>query len=253
MSLTATVSIFWTGGYDSTFRICQLSRQNVTIVPYYLSDDRAAEPMELQAIDIIRRKLLDDPATKAAISPLIYVPSDARQRDSRVSEAFHRLSKGNSIGSQYEWLGAFALTHPGIELSVHQDDKAIALIQRHGALTPGLTPGGTCYALDRRKSSEDIVALFGCMGLPLADYTKLRMKREYARMGLADIIHDTWFCHRPVDGKPCGVCNSCRCTIEEGMSERFSEEALARYRRYCSPAGILQRKTGALLRALNRR
>ena len=183
--MKATVSVFWTGGYDSTFRICQLSRENVTIDPYYLSDNRAAEKMELQAIDNIREKLLDDPATKAAINPLIYVPADARHKDSRVARAFHRLVTSDFMGSQYEWLGAFALEHPGIEMSVHKDDKAIALILKYGALAPENTPYGTCYAVDRDRSSEDIVVLFGSQRFPLADYTKLRMKREYAQMRLS--------------------------------------------------------------------
>jgi NAD(P)-dependent dehydrogenase (short-subunit alcohol dehydrogenase family) len=30
----------------------------------------------------------------------------------------------------------------------------------------------------------------------------------------------TWFCHRPVNGKPCGACAPCVYTIEEGLAWR---------------------------------
>jgi len=30
----------------------------------------------------------------------------------------------------------------------------------------------------------------------------------------------TWFCHRPVRGKPCGLCAPCVYTIEEGLARR---------------------------------
>ena len=46
--------VMWTGGFDSTFRICQLSRMDVVITPYYLCNNRPSEPNELNAINTIR-------------------------------------------------------------------------------------------------------------------------------------------------------------------------------------------------------
>lgn len=39
------INVLWTGGYDSSFRIVQLSKNKVTIQPYYLSDNRKCEKM----------------------------------------------------------------------------------------------------------------------------------------------------------------------------------------------------------------
>ena len=228
------VSIFWTGGYDSTFRICQLSRKNVTITPYYLSDNRVSEQMELKAIDKIRKKLVNNPNTVATLNPLQYVSKDSRKSDTNITNAFNKLLKQHFMGSQYEWLGIFALDHPGIELSIHKDDKAISLIHKHGALILQEDEYGTYYIIDKNKSSQELITLFGNQHFPLAGYTKLQMKQEYISLGLADIINDTWFCHKPINGKPCGICNPCRYTIEEGMKERFSEEALRRYKQHNS-------------------
>ncbi len=190
--------------------------------------------MELKAIDVIRNKLINDPNTVATLNPLHYVSKDSREFNSNVTDAFNKLLKQDFMGSQYEWLGVFALEHPGIELSIHKDDKAIALINKHGALLLQEDECGAYYVIDKNKSSQELITLFGNQHFPLADYTKLQMKQEYISLGLADIINDTWFCHNPINGKPCGICNPCRYTIEEGMSERFSEEALKRYKYYNS-------------------
>jgi hypothetical protein len=44
---------------------------------------------------------------------------------------------------------------------------------------------------------------------------------EIARQhGFADVMALTWFCHSPRNDKPCGVCNPCEYTIEEGLGWR---------------------------------
>lgn len=126
------VEIFWTGGYDSTFKICQLSKLKISIHPFYMSDKRQSEEYELNAINSIRDKLINNPDTKAKIEPIIYVSTEERITDHDVTQAFKNLLKKDFMGSQYEWLGTFALNHKGIELSIHKDDKAIALINKHG-------------------------------------------------------------------------------------------------------------------------
>lgn len=52
------IEIFWTVWYDSTFRIVQLSRCEVYIQPYYISDERISEPNELKAILLIKSMVL---------------------------------------------------------------------------------------------------------------------------------------------------------------------------------------------------
>ena len=133
------------------------------------------------------------------------------------------------MGSQYEWLGVFALEHKGIEISIHKDDKAIELISKHGKLKKVTDDIGDYYIIDESSSSKDCITLFGNSHYPLADLTKLQMKEQYQALGLSDIIDDTWFCFTPINGKPCGRCNPCKYTIEEGMAYRFSKEALRRY------------------------
>lgn len=143
-----TYEIFWTGGFDSTYRIVQLSRFPIKIQPVYCTgiapDIRKSEFYELRAIKQISELLRTKSATKAEILPLkvvysaAHVPSDKSSafvyetlpRDHTVATAFRRiyismmaprrdqLAVGRGvlnavnldlyIDSQYQWLAAYA-------------------------------------------------------------------------------------------------------------------------------------------------
>ncbi|MBQ1266341.1 MAG: 7-cyano-7-deazaguanine synthase [Proteobacteria bacterium] len=225
------VEILWTGGYDSTFRIAQLSRKNVVIQPYYLSDKRPSEPNELHAIQEITADLQANLETKCTFLPLRIIGVEERKTAVTVSEAFRHLKSQTYMGSQYEWLGTFALDHPGLELSIHKDDKAIALIKKHGALKR--IHDANCdedtYVIDKDASSPEVNTLFGHFRFPLAELTKLDMKKSYRQMGLEALSNKTWFCYTPIQGKPCGHCHPCQYTIEEGLRDRFTTTAYIRY------------------------
>lgn len=228
-----TIEIFWTGGYDSTFRIVQLSRCDIVIQPYYLSDKRASEPYELDAIESIINILQKHSETRCTFRPLIIVDMKQRLENNEITETYSRILKNDFIGSQYDWLARFAIEHQGIELAIHQDDKAILLINKYGKLKKIVDDNiGDYYVLDKERTEKDIYTLFGNYHLPLADLTKLDMKQYYIQHGYEDVMDKTWFCHKPIKGKPCGICNPCMYTIEEGMGERFTRSALTRYKIY---------------------
>jgi len=225
------IEILWTGGYDSSFRIAQLSKLPISIKPYYLSDNRSSEYAELLAIRNVSNALRKKSDTLCTLLDLTIVPMSERIEFPATSAAFTRLLEHDFFGSQYEWLGWFSEIHPGIELSVHQDDKAVILINKHGAFRKIIDDTiGDLFVIDETKSDRDIVTLFRNFHFPLYQYTKRRMKDEYARLGCEDIVDLTWFCFTPVDGKPCGTCNPCKYTIEEGLSWRFPPESLKRYK-----------------------
>jgi 7-cyano-7-deazaguanine synthase len=226
-----TIEIFWTGGYDSTFRILQLSQLPVKICPFYLSDNRKSEKMELSAIKNITEEIKIRKETNCEILPLEIVTKDQRISDKKITDAFNRLLEKDFMGSQYEWLGWFAKDHKDIELSIHEDDKAIELIKRHGKLKLISDDViGDNYIIDQENSSEDVNTVFKNFHFPLAKYTKLAMKGYYLQWDCKEIMNMTWFCFNPIKGKPCGLCNPCKYTIEEGMTERFTKFALLKYK-----------------------
>jgi len=48
--------------------------------------------------------------------------------------------------------------------------------------------------------------------------------------GWLDIMELSWFCHTPIDGKPCGLCGPCDDAMNTGMEWHLSEEAKKRYK-----------------------
>jgi len=68
----ALVKVLWTGGFDSTYRMVELSRHDVIVQPYYLSDKiRRSKNLELRAMSEISEDIENDPGTRCRILPLI--------------------------------------------------------------------------------------------------------------------------------------------------------------------------------------
>lgn len=224
------VEILWTGGFDSTFRVVQLSRLNITIQPYYISDNRKSEQNELTAINNILCELKKNENAKAIFRELRIIPMSERVEDAEISEAFHTLRENDFFGGQYEWLAWFAKKHQGIELSIHQDDKALLLIKKYGRLKKISDDIlGDYYIIDKDNSNKNLVKLFENYHLPLVYFSKKDMRQKYIDDGYKEIMNMTWFCYNPINGKPCGHCNPCMYTIEEGLKDRFSSKALLMY------------------------
>lgn len=222
------IEILWTGGFDSTFRVLQLSRLPVVIQPFYLPDGREIQNIELSTIRKITDMLCQKKETKAEIRPVQVVQLKKEELSPEIVEAYGNVLKKDWLGTQYMYIGTFAREHQGIELSIHHE--AIELIRKYAELrkiSDELI--GDYYEVDPLNAGKDILTIFQNCHFPLADYTKLSMSKIYRKWGCEDVMNTTWFCHYPVKGKPCGTCNPCQCTIREGLSERFTRKALFRF------------------------
>ncbi|WP_405290604.1 7-cyano-7-deazaguanine synthase [Methanobrevibacter sp.] len=236
------VEILWTGGFDSTFRISQLSRLDIEIQPFYICNPtRQSKKNELNAIHEMTELFKSMDQTKAKFLPLRIIPMEECHDDESMIQAYRNITKTDFIGNQYIYLCGFSRQHQGIELSVH--DNVIDLIQRNGALKRIDDEDiGVYYVVDQSKTHEDLVTIFKDFSFPLVNCTKKDMRAEYKEYGLSEIMHKTWFCHTPIDDKPCGQCNPCKYTIEEGLYKRFDKRALLRYVKRKSRAGLIYRQ-----------
>lgn len=223
------IEILWTGGFDSTFRMCQLSKENVIIQPYYIISCRKSTDNEVKAIKTIFNKLINNDNTIAKILPVEYISINSITPYENIIKAYNYITKDNYLGSQYAWLSSFAINHQGIELSIEKDTIPIKLIDKLGCLSKTNHLFDEVYVVDNNKSSNEIIDLFGSYTFPLANYSKLDMMSMYKEMGFSDIINDTWFCHNPINNEACGCCNPCIGTIKAGLDFRFSKEAIDRF------------------------
>lgn len=222
------IDVLWTGGWDSTYRVLSAAMvDHRTVVPHYIVDlGRASSLRELQAISEVRAVLAGiDPEAAARIEPLRITPVTEIVEDTELSAAYHRLTQQAHLGSQYDWLARYAkskdLHH--LELSVHVDDKAYHFLKGRVVATEEGS-----WTFDERVDTDE--AIFRFFDFPLLEISKTQMKAEAERHGFIEALEKSWFCYSPIDQAPCGLCNPCRYTIEEGMEYRLPAKALRRHR-----------------------
>lgn len=219
-----SVPLLWTSGWDSTFQLLRLLLlHRLPVTPYYLEDpSRASTATERRSIQRITAALHEShPETRALLRPLRVFQVAELARDPVITEALREVRSRVYIGSQYEWLALFCRQHapPGIELSVHVDDKVQALLADF--VQPFEAAGGyRSHRVEARHVGTAEHALFHHFGFPLFQIDKRAMEREAEAAGWHRLMDMTWFCHRPVNGKPCGACAPCVYTIEEGLAWR---------------------------------
>lgn len=217
-----TVKIFWTGGWDSTFRIIQLSRKNIKIQPYYMKGRRKSTLLELKAMKKIRLAVLKLDSTKAIFLPTIIFKRSEIPVDEIITASYEKVK--HRFGNQYEALSRFAKGREYIELSIEKDDCTPLF----GPLE-WMTVDEGKNVMDREKSNEDLLNLFGSFSFPLMKVTKLDMYRMAHEWGCEHIMSITWFCHTPINALPCGTCNPCRHVIRGGLGKRLSTKSRRRY------------------------
>jgi 7-cyano-7-deazaguanine synthase in queuosine biosynthesis len=227
------VNILWTGGWDSTYRVLSLIDKHVSIQPYYLKDNRKSEELELKAIETITEDIRNHPHSKCEVLELITMNVSEVPVNVEITKAYKNILKKDFYGSQYDWLARFAKKIRNLELNIHQDDKAVLIIQKYGNIIKEHDDlKGDYYVLDHEKSSEDLIQVFGNFHFPILTDSKLEMKEWAINFGLIDTMNKTWFCFHPIKSEPCGRCNPCTYAIEEGMEYRFNKSAMRRYRFY---------------------
>ncbi|KWX56948.1 hypothetical protein [Mycobacterium sp. NAZ190054] len=219
------VDVLWTAGWDSTFRVADLLlNQDAVVQPWYVIDrHRRSTETELASQDRIRACLADlDCTTAHRLLPVRLVKVHEIPSAPAITAAFQKLREKQFLGEQYEWLARLAehqqLT---LELSIHRDDRAHDFLvadveERDGSFRLVPHPGDPALEVFRR------------FRFPLFDTTKLDMENVARDGGFSAAMELTSFCHTPVRGKPCGYCNPCRYTFDEGLGRRVPARTLRR-------------------------
>jgi hypothetical protein len=226
------VLLLWTGGWDSTFRLLwAASVEGRRVRPWYIAEQgRASTAAELAAMSAILERLgRSDPVAAARVQPLTVVPSGHISGHDDIRASFDRILGRAFIGSQYLWLADFCRQYAldGLELSVHRDDKAHALLD--GIVVPG-PPEDPRPTVSASRAGSDEHALFGAFRFPVFHLSKVDMQRLAREQGFDGLMELTWFCHAPrADGTPCGRCSPCVYTMEEGMARRLPWSSRVRY------------------------
>lgn len=222
------VHLLWTGGWDSTYRLLSLVLiEGVRVQPHYIADTRRRSTlMELMTMHEVRQAIAAlSPECAALIAPTQIVSVHDIAPAPEITARRNRLGRRAHLGGQYDWLARFAAQFeiPALELCIHVDDKAHAFISAHVEQIEG------GYWQLRKELADTDLSLFGYFRFPVLHLTKLEMDRRARQHGFHEIMQKTWFCHSPWGGRPCGICNPCVYTAEEGMAHRLPPAARLSY------------------------
>ena len=249
------VEILWTGGWDSTFRVVELSRmEGVILQPIYVEDKkRGSVPYELKAMDDIVSLLKKKSETKAEFLPIIRIDKDEIPENEEITKAYLLFKEEADMGIQHDWLARLALDHPGMELCI---EKALGehapirqSINRHGKLIDT----GDGYVVDKENSSKELNLVLGNLRLPIFDKTELDMQRLIKEWGYEDVMSHIWFCHTPINGLPCGLCSPCTTKMTSKMEFLLPEASQKRNIRMRFIEKRFGKKAASLYRHVSRR
>lgn len=233
MEQSKEVKLLWTGGWDSTFRLLQLiDNKEVFVKPYYIIDTaRASTTVEIKTLSKLKKLIKQYlPDAYQYLGAFNFFSIHEIEENEEISQSYHVLKSRSYLGGQYDWLARFTAQNgiSGLELSVHRDDTTYPFLKDNVVLS-NITNLGEIYELNKEISDKDLTHIFKSFRFPLLDWTKLKMNTYSEEQGWTEIMNATWFCHRPLHGKPCGICNPCRYTIQEGMGRRLPNQAKTRY------------------------
>jgi hypothetical protein len=231
-----SINLFWTGGWDSSFRLLHLLiSQNKKVQPYYIIDpSRLSTRAELNAMQNIKRQIFAQYAqTRELLLPTKYKELIDIPPNREITAAYERININKFIGIQYEWLARFCadIRINGIELCY---DRAVTGNQ---ILKPFLvrldSQGEPNYAISEIFQGSDEYNLFHFYRFPVINLSKLDEGNIARNEGFLNILSLSWFCHTPLaNHTPCGVCTPCRQTKESSLGWRIPFWSRIRYYPY---------------------
>jgi hypothetical protein len=219
------VNLLWTGGWDSTFHLLQLLIiHKLRVTPFYLIDEaRGSTGVEIQTMKRIRNRLFKKyPHTRDLLRPTQYFGVPAILPDPEIEEASKTIRKEKFMGPQCDWLARFCKQNSitDMQLCIHRGDKAHLVIEN--IVSEERDDSLSVVRVDRKFNMTNEYTLFRYFSFPIFSLSKVQMATIANEQGWEQEMGLTWFCHNPRKGmKPCGECNPCISTIEEGLAWRI--------------------------------
>jgi hypothetical protein len=131
------VSLLWTGGWDSTYRLLDLLLvKKREVQPYYVIDsERLSTRLEINRMKQIKRRLFKkNPNTISLLKATVFTEMFDIEQNSAITQSFNRLSEKYHFGSQCEWLARFCSQY-GIASMELSFERGVAVTAYQDALT----------------------------------------------------------------------------------------------------------------------
>lgn len=224
--------LFWTGGYDSTFRLCQLLLvEDKPVRPIYLmcgnvddSDDwltmvsRKNVSKEITTMKDIRTELLQNNTHLAnKLLPTFYVVSIKKNLETTAK--FKRLHKYLKYFSrdinQYERMARFSKEFK-FPIEVGLENCGTGLDEATKGKRVG--QGSSCQLMNNLPLKYQDLEIFRDFRFPICHLTKEEMKTISLNNNFYYLLVMTFSCWYPdKDGNACGKCQMCKKRIIVGV------------------------------------
>lgn len=227
------IKILWTGGWDSTFRIVELSRKEVEIQPIYVLDpNRKSYEYEKIAMKNIIEALKKKEKTKAKILEVKEIKLEDIPQDNEITEAYNKIYEETGLGSQHEWLARLGKQIPGMEIGTeYAEPESSRIINSIKKFTKMEFTEEGIGVINKEQSTKEGCLVLGNFRYPIIKKTELDMLELIKEWNDQDVMKLIWFCHSPVNGKPCGICHPCNVKIESNMEFLLPKKSLEKYRK----------------------
>ena len=237
------LNMFYTGGWDSTYMLIKILKIKQTIQPIYVYDDgRKSRDRELKHIELIFNELKEKKYFGGKLLPLIKINLKDIKVNEKSEKSYNNICKQVKLGCQYKWLSEISQKYSPVAIGIEKPNGefsgCVDAIEKNGKLFFNNDIG----YIDKEKSNNDLVNLFGNFCFPIINETEIDMLQNIKKWGLEDVMKNIWFCHNPIKNQPCGFCRPCEQKMECCMEFLLPEKSQKRYFRKRKIEKILGKK-----------
>jgi len=226
-------NIFWTGGYDSTFRLCYLLIMEQKIVqPYYFTCKidsnglngniyRRNKTNEINTMNKIREYInkkfphlaknflktiyIDKvPENKELRTKLYYIGDYKKHKQRRKYSQYSAMALYTLKYKKYIEVGYVEVMGGGTDETLNKNNKTIIDDNYHDYIKNNIVNYNGNYCIKIKNSPLRFLYF------PLAFIDKKIMKKISIRLDFYDVLLLTFSCWYPTNNKPCGKCIMCK-------------------------------------------
>ena len=211
------IYLYWTGGYDSTYRLIELMLLNKYIQPIYLlcpqldsnyTFQRKNKNIEIKTMNKIRQQLyLQFPTKKQYLLPTRYIYSLKLNKQIEtdfiyITTKLFNFSRGIT---QYERLTQYSYFHSQpIEIGLEKCGTGLDKLTSKYRIGQGHN-----RKVDLINSPKQYY-VFKNIRFPISHMTKQDMLLKCQQNKTDNIMKLTWRCWFPVNNNPCKKCDMCK-------------------------------------------
>jgi len=212
--------LFWTGGYDSTFRLLQLCKKKINVQPIYIYGDgvdgdnpfgqRNNKIKEVKTMGKIREMINKlYPWTRTTLRTTLYV-KDIPEND-MISSGYRKIHYTMGLlkkpSGQLEKIARFSYLHKK-EMEVGMED--LSRDKDFPITNYTIDCKDKCRIKDKLLHDSRYLYVLKYLRFPICHLSKKNMLHIAKKEGWVEILKSTWTCWFPNDDKPCGKCQMCK-------------------------------------------